>query len=330
MTSPPDRPHETDTPAVLDISGLSVRYGGIIPAVDAVDLQIRPGEVMGVIGESGSGKSTLAHAIPGLLPKGTVVTGERFRLAGTDVLTAGPGALTELRGPVAAMIFQNPMTAFSPIHTLGQQLLDLLWRDRTASKAEKRARIIAMLEQTGIPDPAAKLSAYPFQFSGGMLQRVAIAAALLMQPALLIADEPTTALDVTMEAQILHLMREMKGKFGVSILMISHHLGVIAEICDRVAVMYAGRIVEEGPVGAIFSAPRHPYTQALLACEPALIAPGTGHLPVIAGDVPRPGGTGCGFASRCGKADELCRTRLPDWSAGAVPQHRSRCHRSAA
>lgn len=315
--------------SVLGVESLTIRYGGVIPAVDAVDLTIRAGEVMGVIGESGSGKSTLAHAILGLLPRGTTVSGDCFRLGKTDMLTAGPAEKAALRGPVAAMIFQNPMTAFSPIHTLGQQLTDLLWRDNQSSKAEKRARITAMLTRTGIPDAANKLDLYPFQFSGGMLQRVAIAAALLMQPSLLIADEPTTALDVTMEAQILALMREMKGTSGVSILMISHHLGVIAELCDRVAVMYAGRIVEEGPVEAIFADPRHPYTRALLACEPALIPPGPERLPVIPGDVPRAGGEGCGFASRCPKADALCRTSMPAWSAAATPLHRYRCHWSA-
>ncbi len=314
---------------VLDLKDVSIRYGGLVLAVEGVDLDIRPGEVLGVIGESGSGKSTLAHAVLGLLPKGTAVGGRRFRLQETDMLSADEAELAALRGPAAAMIFQNPMTAFSPIHTLGQQLTQLLWRDRNASRTEKRQRIIAMLERVGIPDPTAKLALYPFQFSGGMLQRVAIAAALLMRPALLIADEPTTALDVTMEAQILHLMREMNREFGVSILMISHHLGVIAEICDRVAVMYAGRIVEQGPVGAIFADPRHPYTRALMACEPALIKPDGGPLPVIAGEVARPGTPGCGFASRCPHVMDACRSNVPAWAFGSDPVHGARCIRSA-
>lgn len=323
-------PLDAGEPApVLTVANLTIRYGGIIMAVDGVDLTIRAGEVVGVIGESGSGKSTLAHAILGLLPRGTTVAGDGFRLGDTDMLAAGPTEKAALRGPVAAMIFQNPMTAFSPVHTLGQQLTDLLWRNARATKAEKRARIAAMLTETGIPDAAAKLDLYPFQFSGGMLQRVAIAAAFLMEPALLIADEPTTALDVTMEAQILALMRQMRERSGVSILMISHHLGVIAEICDRVAVMYAGRIVEEGPVGAIFADPRHPYTRALIACELALIPPGIDRLPVIPGEVPRALGQGCGFAGRCAKSDALCHATMPGWSAGSEPMHRYRCHRSA-
>jgi peptide/nickel transport system ATP-binding protein len=316
---------------VLDMRTLSVTYSGIVPAVAGVDLTVNAGEVVGIIGESGSGKSTLAHAVLGLLPKVARVSGERFTLTGNDMLHTGEQQRAALRGPAAAMIFQNPMTAFSPIHTLGRQLTDLLWRDKQQSGAQKRERIVVALREVGIPDPAGKLDAYPFQFSGGMLQRVAIAAALLMKPALLIADEPTTALDVTMEAQILHLMRTLREKSGMSILIISHHLGVIAEICDRVAVMYAGRIVEEGPVETIFRDPRHPYTQALFACEPALIPPGAKRLPVIGGEVPRPGGEGCDFASRCRMTEDQCRSLSPPWAvAPADPSHHSRCHRSAS
>jgi peptide/nickel transport system ATP-binding protein len=179
------------------------------------------------------------------------------------------------------MVFQNPMATFSPLHTIGRQLTDFLWRDRTASRGEKRQRIIAALAEAGISDPQARFDAYPFELSGGMLQRVSIAAALLMKPSLLIADEPTTALDVTMEAQILHLMRELRARTGVAILMISHQLGVIAEICDRVAVMYAGRIVEVGTVEAIFADPQHPYTRALLACELSLVESEASRLPAI-------------------------------------------------
>jgi peptide/nickel transport system ATP-binding protein len=316
---------------VLEMRNLSVTYGGLIRAVAGVDLVVNPGEVVGIIGESGSGKSTLAHAVLGLLPRVASVSGDCFTLAGHEMLTADQSQLADLRGPAAAMIFQNPMTAFSPIHTLGRQLTDLLWRDRHQTAAEKRQRIVAALREVGIPDPIGKLDAYPFQFSGGMLQRVAIAAALLMKPSLLIADEPTTALDVTMEAQILHLMRTLKDSAGVAILIISHHLGVIAEICDRVAVMYAGRIVEEGPVETIFRDPRHPYTQALFACEPALIQPGATRLPVIGGDVPRPGGAGCDFASRCQQVEDRCLSLTPPWVQGrADPSHHSRCHRSAS
>jgi peptide/nickel transport system ATP-binding protein len=269
------------TGPVLDLKNISVTYSGIARAVSDVSLTVQPGEVVGLIGESGSGKSTLAHSILGLLPPGAVVTGERMRLAGTDVLTASKRDLAALRGPAAAMVFQNPMATFSPLHTIGRQLTDFLWRDRISNRRQKRDRIIEALTEAGISDPSALFNAYPFELSGGMLQRVSIAAALLMKPSLLIADEPTTALDVTMEAQILHLMRELRARTGVAILMISHQLGVIAEICDRVAVMYAGRIVEEGTVDEIFANPQHPYTRALLACELSLVEPGAARLPAI-------------------------------------------------
>ena len=269
------------TEPVLEIRDVSVTYSGVAQAVAGVSLSVQPGEVVGLIGESGSGKSTLAHSILGLLPPGAVVSGERMRLTDTDILGASGRELAALRGPAAAMVFQNPMATFSPLHTIGRQLTDFLWRDRTSSRREKRLTIIAALAEAGISDPQARFDAYPFELSGGMLQRVSIAAALLMKQSLLIADEPTTALDVTMEAQILHLMRELRARTGVAMLMISHQLGVIAEICDRVAVMYAGRIVEEGTVEAIFAEPQHPYTRALLACELSLVKSGARRLPVI-------------------------------------------------
>ncbi|MDQ0510552.1 ABC transporter ATP-binding protein [Ancylobacter amanitiformis] len=329
MKPPVLKPPPVNAP-VLDMHNVSVSYGAHVPAVLGVDLTVRPREIVGIIGESGSGKSTLAHSVLGLLPKTARMSGERFMLAGADILKADRTALAALRGPSAAMIFQNPMTAFSPIHSLGRQLTDLLWRDHAQSGAQKRARIVAALAEVGIPDPVGRLDAFPFQLSGGMLQRVAIAAALLMQPALLIADEPTTALDVTMEAQILHLMRSLRERAGVSILIISHHLGVIAEICDRVAVMYAGRIVEEGTVEAIFRDPRHPYTQALFACEPALVPTGVRRLPVIAGEVPRPGGRLCDFAARCAVKAARCLEQAPPWTrSGEFPVHHVRCHGSA-
>jgi peptide/nickel transport system ATP-binding protein len=269
---------------VLEIDKVTITYSGVARAVSDVSLRVMPGEVVGLIGESGSGKSTLAHSILGLLPKSAVVTGDRMRLTDVDLLTAGERDFARLRGPAAAMVFQNPMATFSPLHRIGRQLTDFLWRDRTSTDSEKRAKIIAALGDAGISDPEARFDAYPFELSGGMLQRVSIAAALMSEPALLIADEPTTALDVTMEAQILHLMRELRQRTGVAILMISHQLGVIAEICDRVAVMQAGRIVEEGTVEQIFAAPGHPYTRALLACELSLVEDGARRLPAIAWD----------------------------------------------
>jgi peptide/nickel transport system ATP-binding protein len=266
---------------VLDLADITVTYSGVAQAVAGVSLQVQPGEAVGLIGESGSGKSTLAHSILGLLPASAEIFGDRLMLNGQNLLKASKPELTALRGPGAAMVFQNPMASFSSLHTIGRQLTDFLWRDTTSSRSDKRQQIVAALTEAGISDPDTRFDAYPFELSGGMLQRVAIAAALLMKPSLLIADEPTTALDVTMEAQILHLMRELRQKTGVAILMISHQLGVIAEICDRVAVMYAGRIVEEGDAQSLFSNPQHPYTKALLACELSLLESGARRLPVI-------------------------------------------------
>ena len=280
------------TGLMLDLQNVSVTYSGVARAVTGVSLSVKPGEVVGLIGESGSGKSTLAHSILGLLPPGAAVSGDRMALAGTDLLSVSKAELAALRGPGAAMVFQNPMATFSPLHTIGRQLSDFLWRDRQSSRTEKRQRIVAALTEAGISDAQARFDAYPFELSGGMLQRVSIAAALLMKPSLLIADEPTTALDVTMEAQILHLMRELRAKTGVAILMISHQLGVIAEICDRVAVMYAGRIVEEGTVEDIFERPSHPYTRALLACELSLVEHGARRLPAISWQEAAPGPEG--------------------------------------
>jgi peptide/nickel transport system ATP-binding protein len=225
------------------------------------------------------------------------------------------------------MIFQDPATSFSPLLTIGAQLTDLLWRERTLTRAAKRAKILNMLGRVGIADPERRFNAYPDQLSGGMLQRVAIGAALLMAPKLLIADEPTTALDVTTEAQILVLLRDFARESRAAVLMITHHLGVVAQLCDRVVVMYAGTIVEAGPVEAIFAAPAHPYTRALLDCEPALLEGEPTRWPFIGGEVPGAGQrpTGCLFAPRCGRVGPDCAERPPIFDVG--PDHAARCWR---
>jgi oligopeptide/dipeptide ABC transporter ATP-binding protein len=317
----------------LEIRGLSVAYpgeAGPIRALSGIDLAIEPGEVVGLVGESGSGKSTLAHAILRLLPRGASLAAERLSVAGIDLLAADEAALERHRGRLAAMVFQDPMTTFSPVVTIGEQLADFLYRETGLSRAGKRARIAEMLGRVGIPDPARRLGAYPHELSGGMLQRVSIAAALLMRPALLIADEPTTALDVTMEAQILHLMRRLKEEISSAILIVSHQLGVIAELCDRVAVMYAGRIVETGLVTDIFARPGHPYTRSLLACDPALIPGEVARLPVIGGEVPDLAALpeGCAFAPRCPAAEPACRAAPPPRQQGP-DGHGWMCRRTA-
>jgi peptide/nickel transport system ATP-binding protein len=314
---------------VLDIRDLSVTFasqGGSVYALRHVDLRVPPGEVVGIVGESGSGKSTLALAVMRLLPHNARLDTEGMLFEGEDLGRVDAQRMQALRGTRLSMVFQDPMTSLNPVRTIGDLMLDIQYRD-SAPKAAKLAKAAEALRRVGLPDPERQLSRYPFQFSGGMRQRIAIAMSLMQRPALLIADEVTTALDVTLEAQILHLLRELRGEINGSILFISHNLGAIAELCDRVVVLYAGEVVEAGPVEAIFENPGHPYTRALIECDPARIAETTRTLPVIAGDVPdlRVPPAGCIFAARCGMADERCRTRRPpDIAVG--PGHLVRCH----
>jgi oligopeptide/dipeptide ABC transporter ATP-binding protein len=304
----------------LAVQGLSVTYPGGVQAVRDVTLAVAPGEVLGIMGESGCGKSTLATAMIGLLPPGATVAGA-VRLGGDDLLTMPPRALRQVRGRRVAMVFQDPMTAFNPVLTIGAQL-----RDFTRHGA---ADIAAMLGRVGIPDPDRCLSRYPHELSGGMRQRVAIAAALLVRPDVLIADEPTTALDATMEAQIIALLRDLRRAFDGAIVIVTHHLGVIAQLCDRVAVMYAGQVVEQAPVDPIFHAPQHPYTRALLACDPAVVDPGSGRLPTIGGRLPdlTAPPAGCAFQARCPVAMDICATPVP---RHARAEGSVLCHRGAA
>lgn len=268
------------TEPLLAIRDLTIDYAGHVQAVRGASLTVRLGEAVGLVGESGSGKSTLASAITGLLPASSRILAGAISFKGQVITGVNHKAQAALRGDEIAMVFQDPMTSFNPVLSIGDQLVDFQSR-LPGSAAEKFARAIAMLSRVGIPDPVLRAHAYPHELSGGMRQRCAIAAALLVNPSLLIADEPTTALDVTMEAQIIHLFRELRRDYGGGILIVTHHLGVVAELCDRVYVMYQGQVVEEGDVDDIFHKPRHPYTRALLACDPSRITERTGYLPVI-------------------------------------------------
>jgi oligopeptide/dipeptide ABC transporter ATP-binding protein len=318
--------------ALLRVEDLSVGYRtdhGTLQALRHARLAVDAGEVVGLMGESGSGKSTMAAAIINLLGANAEVTSGRILYRGRDLLTLPAEEQRAIRGQKIAMVFQDPMTSFNPVLTIGEQLLDYQ-HQRTVPRAVKLSRARDMLREVGIGDPARCLGRYPHELSGGMRQRVAIAAALLMEPDILIADEPTTALDVTMEAQIIHLFRELRRLHHGGIIIVTHHLGVIAELCDRVSVMYAGEVVEEAPVDDIFHAPRHPYTQALLACEPENIVETAGVLPVIPGRVPnlvRPP-VGCGFRERCHCALPVCRETPPP--VVEAKGHAARCHRVTA
>ena len=293
---------------LLQVQGLTTTLGASGPEIlSDVHLDLRAGEVLGVVGESGSGKSMLALSIMGLLPHAIHLRSGRILLQGQNLLTLESAAMRSLRGGDVAMIFQEPMTSLNPVMRVGQQIGETLRWHRKLQGEAARAEGIELLRRVEMPDPPRQIDAYPHELSGGMRQRVMIAMALAGQPRLLIADEPTTALDVTIQAQILELVRRIQRENGMSVLWITHDLGVVAEMCDRVAVMYAGRVVETGSVLDIFDRPAHPYTRGLLASRPK-ISSGSKWLSVIEGTVPGVGqlGTGCGFAPRCRLARAAC------------------------
>lgn len=313
---------------MLDVRDLSVSFAsaaGRVQALRHVDLAVVRGAIMGIVGESGSGKSTLIGAATRLLPENADISGA-VQFDGEDLLALKSAALRALRGRRIAMVFQDPMTALNPVLSIGQQMTDIQYRDRL-SATDKRDRAAAMLSRVGIPDAAARLSRHPHEFSGGMRQRIAIAMALLGNPDLLIADEPTTALDVTMEAQIIHLLRLLRKDFHGSILFVSHNLGLIAELCDDVTILYAGEVMEQAPVRNILLQPRHPYTRALLDCDPARIPGMARILPTIGGEVPNlvSPPPGCVFAPRCQMASDICLTPPPAHRVGLG--HVARCHK---
>jgi oligopeptide/dipeptide ABC transporter ATP-binding protein len=304
---------------LVSIRGLCVdaaTSAGTAHLLRGVDLDIGRGRIVGVVGESGSGKTTLASALLRLLPANISRISGEIRFDGADLLTLDSAAMTALRGTRIAMIFQDPMTALNPLFTVGTHLVDVQQRASPGlSRHDALDRAEAMLGTVGIPDPKRRLRAYPHQLSGGMRQRVMIAMALLVEPDLLLADEPTTALDATVEAQIVQLLSELRRQFSGSIVFISHHLGLVAELCDDLCVMYAGTVVETGPVAEVLAHPKHPYTAALLACE---IDDGdSGRLQSIAGEVPSALSTppGCVFASRCGHRVPLCDQSPPPFVA---------------
>ncbi len=299
--------------------------GRIALAVDDVSFQVRTGETLGLVGESGSGKSLTALSILRLVePPGRIVAGTvRFR--GSDLLTLSEREMRQVRGAEIALIFQEPMTALNPVFTIGDQIAETLLVHGKSTRAGARAKTVDLLAQVSIPDPGGRADDYPHQLSGGLRQRALIAMALACGPSLVIADEPTTALDVTIQAQILELLRQLKTRFELSLLLITHDLGVIAETADRVAVMYAGRIVEEAPVRKVFSDPKHPYTRGLLESMPG----GTqgSRLRAVEGTVPGLGllPAGCAFAPRCPDRLDICESAPPDVTE-VGPNHAVRCY----
>ena len=315
---------------LLKVDDLSIAYAseeGAVQALRHATLEARAGEAIGIVGESGCGKSTLASALITLLARNARVTSGGVRFGGKDILSLPEEEKRRLRGRHIAMIFQDPMTSFNPVLTIGEQLIDFQDQRECLSKADKRRQAADMLKRVGIPDPARCLDRFVHELSGGMRQRAAIAAALLMTPDVLVADEPTTALDVTMEAQIIHLLRELRRDYNGAIVIVTHHLGLVGELCDRVYVMYAGEVVEEGSTEEVYHDPRHPYTQALIACDPAHLHDQVAVLPTIAGRLPDlvDPPPGCSFAARCLRATERCRSVAPPYVESG-PRHFARCH----
>jgi len=299
--------------------------GGPVAAVDDVSFEIRGGETLGLVGESGSGKSVTALSIVRLVQPPGRIAGGSIRFRDRELLTLSEADMREVRGAEIALIFQEPMTALNPVFTVGDQIAESLLVHKRASRREAKVRAVELLHAVGVADAANRAGDYPHQLSGGMRQRVLMAAALACKPSLLIADEPTTALDVTIQAQILDLLREMKTAFNLSLLLITHDLGIIAETADRVAVMYAGRVVEEGAVRDIFRHPQHPYTRGLLA---SLTPTAVGErLRAIEGAVPMLGAlpAGCAFHPRCPDRFARC-TDAPPPSYPVGPEHHARCY----
>jgi peptide/nickel transport system ATP-binding protein len=301
---------------LLEVRGLCVEFPtrrGTLRALDGVSFDIEPGEILGVVGESGAGKSLTGAAIIGLLEPPGRVCGGQILLDGQRIDDLGPEAMRRLRGRQIGAIFQDPLTSLDPLFTVGQQLVETLRTHLPLGAAAARERAIELLRQTGIPAAEARLDQYPHEFSGGMRQRVVIALALAGEPRLIIADEPTTALDVAVQAQIIALLRSVTQAHGAAVMLITHDMGVIAETCDRVAVMYAGRIVEIGPVRELIHHPAHPYTAGLMASVPSL-TDDAGPLAQIEGALPRLGAIpgGCAFHPRCPKASPRCSTERPE------------------
>jgi oligopeptide/dipeptide ABC transporter ATP-binding protein len=322
--------HQASPPTLLDLRRLGVALGPRgrrVTVVDDISLSLSPGRVLCVVGESGSGKSVTALAVMGLLePRQSAVTAERMLLDGIDLRHLDEAGWRALRGGRMAMVFQEPMTSLNPVFTVGEQIVEALRVHTGLSRSAARERALAALREVGIPAAETRLESYPHELSGGMRQRAMIAMALVGEPALLIADEPTTALDVTVQAQILALLGELRTRRGMAILLITHNLGVVAETADDVAVMYAGRIVERAPAAALFRDAQHPYTLALLGAMPEGAAPGQ-KLSPIPGRMPAPGTAppGCRFAPRCPFAGSDCAETPALRNVGV--DHDVACHR---
>ena len=325
----PDTPETVGAgPGLLSVRDLRIQIAGVA-VVDGVSLSASEGRILAIVGESGCGKSLTALAMLQLLPKAARIVGGRIHLAGDDLTAMDEKQLRAFRGDRAAIIFQEPIASLNPLMRVGAQVEEALTIHRGLSGPQARQAAIAMLAQVGIPDPEMRANQFPFELSGGMCQRIMIAAALICRPRLLIADEPTTALDVTIQAQILELMKRLRDEVGTTIVIITHDMGVVADMADDVAVMYGGRVIESGPVEDIFAQPAHPYTRLLLATVPRLDGTRKSRLRTIEGNVPSADAwpQGCRFRDRCPLASEQCGKR-PELAAQVQASHLVACWHS--
>lgn len=317
---------------VKDLKTYFYTSGGVSKAVDGVSFEISKGEILGIVGESGSGKSVASTSVIRLLPArtGKIVSGE-INFDGTDVLKLNKKELLEFRGKDISMIFQNPMTSLSPVFKVGRQMVEMICAHQNVTKEQARRMAADALKRVGIPDAERRMAAYPYELSGGMCQRVIIAMSVCSSPKMIIADEPTTALDVTVQAQVLGLLKELRDKSGTAIMLITHNLGVVWQMCDSIIVMYAGKTVESASCSELYNQPLHPYTWGLLDSMPRLSNDSKAELATIAGTPPdlRLTGVGCNFANRCPYAQEQCHTVVPEL-VEVVPGHRVACHRQTA
>lgn len=317
---------------LLEVEDLSVAIAtpaGQLSAVQSISFSVARGETLCIVGESGCGKSITASAILGILPLAAKLSATKLRFDGADLLSIGPSEYRALRGNRLSMIFQEPMTALNPLHTVGRQLTDVMRAHRPCSRKEAQDRALYLLERVGITNPAMRLRQYPHELSGGLRQRIVIAMALMCEPDLIVADEPTTALDVTIQAELLRLLLDLKDAFGMGMILITHDLGLVSRVADRVLVMYAGQVVESATAEELFLRPRHPYTRALLGSVPDPSHPRMTPLPSIAGTVPSLLGRleGCHFMERCPISIDRCAQPIPLETVGAVG-HKVRCFRA--
>jgi oligopeptide/dipeptide ABC transporter ATP-binding protein len=319
------------TEPLLELRGLSTHYESahgtrVTRAVDDVSLSLEPGRTLGIVGESGSGKSTLALSIMRLLPPAARIVGGEIRFEGENLLKKSPREMRQIRGKRIAMILQDPMASLNPLFTIGDQVAESLRVHEGASRSTAWTRAKGLLEAVRISAPAARMNEFPHQMSGGMRQRIVGAIAVACEPRLLIADEPTTSLDLTIQAQYLSLLRDLQRQHDLAMIFITHNLGIVAKMCDAVAVMYAGRVVEAGPIRDIFNKPAHPYTRALLDSVPRLTDDTHGRLPAIDGQPPDPSAppTGCAFHPRCRQMVDRCKAQAPP-SVTVSAAHAARC-----